>query len=59
MLKLGWKAGPEQYQPDELLDYAIAAENAGFESLDVSDHFIHGPGRDTRALPGRGWAPRP
>ncbi len=39
MLKLGWKAGPEQYQPNELLDYVIAAENAGFESVDVSDHF--------------------
>ncbi len=39
MLKLGWKAGPEQYQPVELLEYAIAAEKAGFEMLDVSDHF--------------------
>jgi coenzyme F420-dependent glucose-6-phosphate dehydrogenase len=39
MLKLGWKAGPEQYQPKELLEYAIAAENAGFDSIDVSDHF--------------------
>lgn len=39
MVKLGWKAGPEQYQPDELLDYAIAADQAGFETLDVSDHF--------------------
>jgi coenzyme F420-dependent glucose-6-phosphate dehydrogenase len=36
---LGWKAGPEQYPPDELLDYAIAAEKAGFQSIDVSDHF--------------------
>lgn len=25
MLKIGWKAGPEQYPPKELLDYAIAA----------------------------------
>jgi coenzyme F420-dependent glucose-6-phosphate dehydrogenase len=39
MLKLGWKAGPEQYPPKELLEYAIAAENAGFDSIDVSDHF--------------------
>lgn len=39
MLKLGWKAGPEQYQPNELLDYVVAAENTGFESVDVSDHF--------------------
>jgi coenzyme F420-dependent glucose-6-phosphate dehydrogenase len=39
MLQLGWKAGPEQYPPAELLDYAIAAEQAGFETIDVSDHF--------------------
>ncbi|WP_174589982.1 TIGR03557 family F420-dependent LLM class oxidoreductase [Methanocella conradii] len=39
MLKLGWKAGPEQYQPTELLDYVVAAEKAGFETVDVSDHF--------------------
>jgi coenzyme F420-dependent glucose-6-phosphate dehydrogenase len=39
MVTLGWKAAPEQYPPDELLDYAIAAEQAGFESLEVGDHF--------------------
>jgi coenzyme F420-dependent glucose-6-phosphate dehydrogenase len=39
MIKLGWKAGTEQYPPEELLDYAIAAEEAGFDSVDVSDHF--------------------
>jgi coenzyme F420-dependent glucose-6-phosphate dehydrogenase len=39
MLQLGWKAGTEQYAPAELLDYAIAAEQAGFDSIDVSDHF--------------------
>lgn len=39
MLQLGWKAGTEQYEPDELLDYAIAAEEAGFDSIDASDHF--------------------
>ncbi len=39
MLKLGWKAGPEQYPPAELLNYAIAADAAGFDALDVSDHF--------------------
>src|SRR5579863_10073020 len=36
---LGWKAGPEQYPPMELLDYAVAAEQAGFDCLDTSDHF--------------------
>ena len=39
MLQLGWKAGPEQYPPTELCDYAVIAEQAGFESIDVSDHF--------------------
>ena len=39
MLQLGWKAGPEQFPPTELLDYAVAAEQAGFETIDVSDHF--------------------
>ena len=39
MLNLGWKAGTEQYTPDELLEYAIAAEEAGFDSISVSDHF--------------------
>ena len=39
MLQLGWKAGTEQYPPDELLDYAIAAEEAGLDSIEASDHF--------------------
>lgn len=39
MLQLGWKAGTEQYAPGELLEYAVAAEKAGFDSLDASDHF--------------------
>jgi coenzyme F420-dependent glucose-6-phosphate dehydrogenase len=39
MLRLGGKAGPEQYSPNELLDYAVAAEQAGFDIIDVSDHF--------------------
>ncbi len=39
MVKLGWKASPEQYTPGEMLEYAIAAENAGFEALSISDHF--------------------
>jgi coenzyme F420-dependent glucose-6-phosphate dehydrogenase len=38
-LRLGWKAGTEQYPPGELLDYALAAERAGFDSIDASDHF--------------------
>jgi len=39
MLKLGWKAGPEQYPPNELLEGAVAAEASGFDSINISDHF--------------------
>ena len=39
MVRFGWKAGTEQYSPGELLDYAVAAEEAGFDSVGVSDHF--------------------
>lgn len=38
-VKFGWKAGTEQYPPQELLDYAVVAEEAGFDSIDASDHF--------------------
>src|SRR5919109_2466474 len=36
---IGYKAGPEQFPPIELLNHAVEAEKAGFEFLDVSDHF--------------------
>lgn len=39
MVQFGWKAGPEQYPPVELMKYAIAADKAGFDMLDASDHF--------------------
>ena len=39
MLKLGYKASAEQFGPNELLDYAVLAERAGFDSVFVSDHF--------------------
>ncbi len=38
-LRLGYKASAEQFGPRELLDFAIAAEDSGFESVFVSDHF--------------------
>src|SRR5689334_8170529 len=38
-MQFGWKAGTEQYPPEQLLDFAVAAEQAGFNSIDVSDHF--------------------
>ncbi len=39
MLRLGYKASAEQFGPRQLLDFAIEAENAGFDSVFVSDHF--------------------
>lgn len=38
MLRLGYKASAEQFGPRRLLDYAIEAEQAGFDSVFVSDH---------------------
>ncbi len=38
-LKLGWKASAEQFGPRQLLDFAVLAEEAGFESAWISDHF--------------------
>jgi len=38
-LRLGYKASAEQFGPRELLDFAIAAEAGGFDSVFVSDHF--------------------
>lgn len=39
MLKLGYKASAEQFGPRELLEFAIVAEEVGFDSVMVSDHF--------------------
>ena len=38
-LRLGYKASAEQFGPRELLDFAVAAEQNGFDSVFVSDHF--------------------
>jgi coenzyme F420-dependent glucose-6-phosphate dehydrogenase len=38
-LKLGYKASAEQFAPRRLLDFSVAAEQAGFDSVFVSDHF--------------------
>ena len=39
MIKLGYKASAEQFAPRPLLDFAVAAEAKGFDSVVVSDHF--------------------
>ncbi len=38
-LTLGYKASAEQFHPQRLLDVAVAAEAAGFDSVWTSDHF--------------------
>ena len=39
MLKFGYKASAEQFGPRELLDFSSLAEEVGFDSVFVSDHF--------------------
>jgi len=39
MLALGYKASAEQFGPRELLDFGILAEEVGFDSVVISDHF--------------------
>ncbi len=39
MLILGYKASAEQFAPNELLEYSVLAEQVGFDSVFVSDHF--------------------
>lgn len=39
MLKLGYKASAEQFGPRELLELGVLAEEVGFDSVVVSDHF--------------------
>lgn len=39
MLRLGYKASSEQFGPRELLDFACLAEQAGLDSVFISDHF--------------------
>jgi coenzyme F420-dependent glucose-6-phosphate dehydrogenase len=38
-LRLGYKASAEQFGPNELLGFGVLAENLGFDSVFVSDHF--------------------
>jgi len=39
MVKIGWKAGAEQFAPADLLRAAEDAERTGFDLIDISDHF--------------------
>lgn len=53
-LRLGYKASAEQFGPAELAEFGVAAEQAGFDSVFVSDHFQpwrHDGGHAPAALP--------
>jgi coenzyme F420-dependent glucose-6-phosphate dehydrogenase len=39
LIRLGYKASAEQFGPSELLRFAKVAEDVGFDSVFVSDHF--------------------
>jgi coenzyme F420-dependent glucose-6-phosphate dehydrogenase len=39
MLKIGYKASAEQFTPSKLLEFSGLAEQVGFDSVFVSDHF--------------------
>ncbi len=39
VLKLGYKASAEQFAPKRLLEFSVVAEQEGFDSVFVSDHF--------------------
>src|SRR5258706_3776137 len=54
MLTLGWKASAEQFAPADLLRYGVLAEELGFDSVVVSDHFH--PWRDTGGHAPFSWA---
>lgn len=38
-LRLGYKASAEQFGPRKLLDFSVEAEECGFDSVWISDHF--------------------
>jgi len=54
MLTLGYKASAEQFDPRKLLAFSVLAEQTGFDSVFVSDHFQpwkHTDGHAPSALP--------
>lgn len=39
MIRIGYKASAEQFAPKELADFAVTAEELGFDSATISDHY--------------------
>lgn len=53
-MRFGYKASAEQFAPRELIEYSVRAEQAGFDSVFVSDHlqpWRHNNGHAPAALP--------
>ena len=53
-IRLGYKASAEQFGPAQLADFAVLAEDVGFDSVFISDHFqpwMHEGGHAPAALP--------
>jgi coenzyme F420-dependent glucose-6-phosphate dehydrogenase len=53
-IRFGYKASAEQFGPTELTDLAVLAEEVGFDSVFISDHFqpwMHEGGHAPAALP--------
>jgi coenzyme F420-dependent glucose-6-phosphate dehydrogenase len=57
LIRLGYKASAEQFGPGDLLRFAVLAEQQGFDSVFISDHFQpwrHTGGHAPAALPWMG-----
>ncbi|GMM96145.1 glucose-6-phosphate dehydrogenase (coenzyme-F420) [Microbacterium luteum] len=53
-LRFGYKASSEQFGPSELVEFGVLAEEMGFDSVFLSDHFqpwMHDGGHAPAALP--------
>ncbi|WP_105565826.1 glucose-6-phosphate dehydrogenase (coenzyme-F420) [Microbacterium halophytorum] len=58
-VRFGYKASSEQFGPRELLEFAVLAEEVGFDSVFLSDHlqpWMHDGGHAPAALPWLGAA---
>lgn len=51
---IGYHCGSEQFAPDELVELAVDAEQAGFQFVTVSDHFH--PWQDNQGHAGHAWS---
>jgi coenzyme F420-dependent glucose-6-phosphate dehydrogenase len=53
-IRIGYKASAEQFDPKELLDISVVAEQSGFDIVGVSDHFQpwrHNGGHSPAVIP--------